>query len=178
MFFSGVCHVLTHRVFSSCLRSLLQVARDSARPFEGNAGTHQRVVPNAGEMHRKFRHTGGAEVSLVCFAGALWHVWRARLSLAVPCTSRDRRAKTIVTETKRRSPVLGRYALSFRKTSCVRARRCKSFFLLFASLCLLYICGSLRCPLVLVAQRWPTGNTRTRASRVSQERRLKVGRES
>ena len=53
-------------------------------------------------MHRKFRHTGGAEVSLLCFAGAVWDVWRARLSRAVSCASRDRCAKTMMTETKKK----------------------------------------------------------------------------
>ena len=53
-------------------------------------------------MHRKFRHTGGAEVSLLCFAGAVWDVWRARLSRAVSCASRDRCAETMMTETKKK----------------------------------------------------------------------------
>ena len=37
---------------------------------------------------------------------------------------------------------------------CVRARRCRSLFLLFACLCLLHIRKSLCCLVVLVAQRW------------------------
>ena len=38
--------------------------------------------------------------------------------------------------------------------------------------------GSLRRPVVLIEQRWPNGNTRTSASRVTQERHTKVDRES
>ena len=107
-------------------------------------------------MHGKFRHTVGAESGLACVASQA--LAGSVVCFPRPTCQNDRdgdKKKEAACSWEVGSCGPCRVVLSVNEfVVCVRARRCRRVFLLFVFLCLLHIRGSLRCLVVLVAQRW------------------------